>query len=898
MAPELVDPADWPRVAALFDEALDLDEADRTAWSQALCQREPRLAEPVLRLLAARGLQGTDDWLARGPRLDDQLLGPTAVASPHAAGDDIGRFRLLRHVARGGMGEVWQAQAVDGPDDAPVALKLPLLHRAGSMVAARFEREARLLATLEHPNIARLLQAGCADDGTPFLALEWVDGQPLLAWCDTQRLSRAARLQLFEQVLAAVAYAHARLVLHRDLKPANILVDRQGQVKLLDFGIAKLMSDDAQVDATELTHAAGRVMTPSHAAPEQVRGQTLTPATDVYALGVLLFELLSGQRPYRTRFDSVAQLEQAIDGGDVRRLGELDRTLRGDLDAIVAKALQRDPLQRYATAEALADDLRRHRSGLPVLARPDTVAYSVGRFVRRHRALSLGAAGVLLSLALGLAGTLLQARRAHHERDLALAASRRALATQQFVFDLLGDAARAGQPLSTAELMRRAEQVARRTLADRPDELAGVLSMVALDETTQHDAARTRTLIDEAADLARDPALRAHLQCQAQALAGLSRQPDVDLQRLRDRVADPALDGSARTACQLALSQLLIQNGNLAEAGQQVQAAWSELSERPEAWRDRLRALSMQTFLRADGRAAGLDALIEPTLRELERQGRSRNDGVLGLYNTWGTMAMASGEPAKAVARYGRVVEVLQAEHPQGRLPGYHLDLLARAQAAQGDLSAAAALLDRSLALSSGDSPERFRALCLRAHVDALRGQHAQADRGFAQAAAITDRGEPMRRNANPVCIAARAEAHVLAGRPGDALALLQTLAVPSLPGPSRLAAQLVQAEAELGLGQKPAAALTAQAAEQLARQLQADNRWSWRVGQALMLRALAAPEGPTSPAAQALIAEARQHLEATVLPTQRWRRVAETTAPTGLVPAAAAAASRTAAGP
>ncbi len=868
-------PADWPRIASLLDEALALDVQARPGWVDGLTLREPALAPHVQRLLQAHAQRETADWLQRGPQLDETWLedGDSIDAHALAAGDRIGSYLLLERVARGGMGEVWRAEASAVPGGRMVAIKRPLLHRPHGTTAARFAREGAILASLDHPHIARLYDAGTAADGTPFLALEWVEGRPLTAWCDAQELDAKARLRVFLQVLDAVSYAQARLVLHRDLKPSNILVDTQGQVKLLDFGIAKLLTDDATGDATELTRAAGRVMTTAYAAPEQVRAQPLTPATDVYALGIVLFELLTGERPYRTRFESVAQLEQAIDAGDLRRPSELRHTLRGDVDAIVGKALQREPAQRYAHAAAMAEDLRRHLDGRPVSARPDSTAYVLGRFVRRHRSLSIAVAATVAALGLGLAASLLQAARAERERDRAIAAGRSAQATQQFLADLLGDAARAGQPLSVAELMQRAERLSRIELRDRPDELATVLALVGNDETTQRDPVRARALLEEAASVARDPSLKVRVGCGAAALAGQAGRTDEHLLRLRTVVDDASVADDARTACRLTLAKLLLQGGALAEAERHVDAAWPQLATPGAPWRERVWALTMQVYLRADGRARGLDASVAATLQPLAAQGRESNDLVLGLYNTWGTLAMVSGEPARAIERYGRVVQVLQAASAEATLPTYHLDMLASAHTAHGDLDRAAALLDRSLAQVGPTGPDRYRALCLRGRVAALADQPTLARRRFDEAAALPDGGEPLRRNAEPFCRMSDAESRLLAGDAGGARTALQPVLDQPQPASVRLAALLVQAEIELVLGHAPRAAELARSAEREARRLQADNRWSARTGQALALQALAMQGLGDGAAAGAAWLEARRHLEATVLPSHRWRR-------------------------
>ena len=335
------------------------------------------------------------------PKFDADLADfPDAPSGGDQPGDTIGTYRLLRELGSGGMGVVWLAERSDGLVKRPVALKLPhqVWQRAG--LAERMAREREILATLTHPNIARLYDAGLTAEHRPFLAIEYVEGHPIDTYCRDRRLDSGARVRLFVQVANAVAYAHAKLVVHRDLKPANILVDADGQVRLLDFGIAKLL-DQHQARETALTELSGRPLTLDYASPEQIRGEPLTIGSDVYSLGVVLYELLSGARPYKLKRDSRGALEDAILEADpplpsaVAEPGSR-RSLRGDLDTIVLKALRKRPEERYATVHALVDDLERYLEGRPVLARSDGLWYRVRKFTARN-AIAVGAAGAVLA---------------------------------------------------------------------------------------------------------------------------------------------------------------------------------------------------------------------------------------------------------------------------------------------------------------------------------------------------------------------------------------------------------------------------------------------------------------------------------------------------------------------
>ena len=403
---------EWRQVLRQLDAALELPPADRAGWLAALVLEPPHLKDALRRLLEDRRAIETADFLNSG-----------AERTPQQPGATLGPWRLLRELGRGGMASVWLAERSDGAHQRQVALKLPH-HTPGSrLIAERFLRERAILSTLQHPHIAQVLDAG-EDGGQPWLALEFIDGQPITTHAAAQGLDLRARLRLFLPVLQAVQHAHGQLVIHRDLKPANVLVAAQGAVKLLDFGVAKLLEadgDQALSAETALTQLGGRAMTPQYASPEQVAGRPLGVASDVYALGVVLYELLTGQLPYKLKRDTAAALEEAILSAEVQRPSQAvsdaatARALRGDIDTIVMKALAVQPAARYASAAALAEDIARHLQNLPVQARPATWGYRLGRSLRRH-ALAYGAgAAVAVAVLAGAGVAVWQAQRAAAE---------------------------------------------------------------------------------------------------------------------------------------------------------------------------------------------------------------------------------------------------------------------------------------------------------------------------------------------------------------------------------------------------------------------------------------------------------------------------------------------------
>ena len=412
----------WPEFSALLDEALDLTDAERPAWLEGL---GPEFASvvPWLRKVLSGSSQSLDTGFMSTVVVDHDL-------PEFSVGQQVGPYVLKQRLGTGGMGEVWLASRSDGSLNRQVALKLPHTHLLAGVIKRRFERERDILAALSHPHIAQLYDAGVADAQHPYLAMEWVDGTSILEHCVDQRLSLDRRLDLFLQILEAVGYAHGRLIAHRDLKPSNILVTRDGQVKLLDFGIAKLLNPDAERGATQLTKMGNCMATPAYAAPEQLAGEPITVSADLYALGVLLHELLTGRRPYRdNRRASPDRTEPGrassrIEEGHAPTVGGIDtqklrRALLGDLDAIIAKALEVDPANRYSTAEAFAMDLKRSRENRPITARRISAGMLTLKFVRRHR-VGVAMSAVLLLTLVGASGLVAwQAVRAEREAQRA-----------------------------------------------------------------------------------------------------------------------------------------------------------------------------------------------------------------------------------------------------------------------------------------------------------------------------------------------------------------------------------------------------------------------------------------------------------------------------------------------
>lgn len=395
--------AQMAAMSRLLDEALPLDAAGRRAWLEALPAEHKELVQTLREALLPEEAQvaGLEPLSAQAAAGFANLSG--VGASRLQPGARVGPYELIRPLGAGGMAEVWLARRADGAFKREVALKLPMLGQLRGDLEARFARERDILASLEHPHIARFYDAGVDPNALPYLAMEYVQGQALTEWCDAHRLNVTARLELFMQVLEALQYAHQKQVIHRDLKASNILVTESGQVRLLDFGVAKLLEAD-ESDSAPLTSVYGRALTPDYASPELLHGELIDARSDIYSLGVLLYEMLTGLRPYKLRSAaSIGALEQAIAAVEVKRPSaeqevqasaarsttpeKLARELRGDLDAIVLKALAKRPVERYQSVAALAQDLRRYLDRKPIEALPARFTDRVAKYVRRNKAM-------------------------------------------------------------------------------------------------------------------------------------------------------------------------------------------------------------------------------------------------------------------------------------------------------------------------------------------------------------------------------------------------------------------------------------------------------------------------------------------------------------------------------
>lgn len=412
----------YQKIKQLFNAALDLDPAERRAFLDHASDGDATLTVAVERLLFAH--KQSEEFI-EAPAVS--FVAESLLNEP-ADNRRIGSYRIIREIGHGGMGTVYLAERDDDEYHKQVAIKVVRRGLDTADILRRFRNERQILASLDHANIARLLDGGTTEDGLPYFVMEHVAGLPLIEYCDQNNISTTERLRLFRAVCSAVHFAHQNLVIHRDIKPGNILVTPEGTPKLLDFGIAKLLqpTENAQATATEF-----RAMTPEYASPEQARGDVVTTASDVYSLGVLLYQLLTGHRPYRLKNRTVDEITRAIceqetekPSAIIRRVRgghteKLRRRLKGDLDNIILMALRKEPQRRYSSVEQFAEDIRRHTEGLPCLARKDTFAYRSAKFIRRNKVAAAAAALVLMTLMAGIVATFWQARRAERESRIA-----------------------------------------------------------------------------------------------------------------------------------------------------------------------------------------------------------------------------------------------------------------------------------------------------------------------------------------------------------------------------------------------------------------------------------------------------------------------------------------------
>ena len=886
----------WNRLIPLLEQCLALEGAERAAWLDRLRTSDAALAGDVAALLAKQ------EALQREGFLEGTALPRSAAAS--LAGLVVGDYTLRSPLGRGGMGSVWLADRSDGRFSGQAAVKLLNLSLIGSDGEARFRREGNFLARLRHPHIAHLVDAGVSEQGQPYLVLEAVHGEAIDRYCDVRALAVDDRVRLFLDVLAAVAHAHASLIVHRDLKPSNVLVTGDGQVKLLDFGVAKLLEAQGPGAMATVTRDGRAMLTPEYAAPEQIKGEEITTATDVYALGVLLYVLLSGRHPAAEAIRSAAGLVHAVVDADSRPVSDavahglpgeetadavaarrastprrLAGALRGDLDNIVARALKKNPAERYASAEAMADDLRRYLNHEPVRARADSLGYRTRKFVSRNR-LALGAAAVaVLALVAGTGVAVWEARSASRQRDRALDQLQLAEATSDLSGFLLSEATpSAGRPISNADLLARGEAMVDRRFADDPALRAQMLLTLAdrYHENQQFDHwKKTLDRAEEIARAVRDPGFRARVACARALSVSETGDPPAALAMMDKALS--TLDASSELAadeatCRANESIIARQKGDVARAVAAGERALALEDGRPGPVGHQIEALSALTLAYgAAGRLTAADATSRRAIELLEAQGRGETRTATIMLSNRSVQLQDAGQYQAAVPLAERAVRIARVQDEENGASGSQLITLATGLQVVGRARDARPLFDEAVEKArKGGSPARLvSALVGAASVDRDLGdlQAASLLLKEAEGAVVSPAGtaSPMR----ALLDRSLARQALAEGDTKKAVATAQRGAdeVVTSPPPVIFAASITLAEAQNADARYGDARATAERCLQIAQGLLGDLKHSYNVGRSHLELGVALAGLGDLPAGRDHLNQALEHLRACVGP-------------------------------
>jgi tetratricopeptide (TPR) repeat protein len=784
----------WSDVEPYLDQALDLSVPDRRQFLERLAVDQPDIAAALHELLIER-----DELEAKG-FLERPVEVPVETA---LIGEQIGPYTIEALIGRGGMGEVWRAFRSDGRFEGKCAIKFLDSYAASPSALDRFRREGRLLARLSHPHIARLIDAGVTSSGRPYLVLEYVDGERIDRYCDSRSLGIDARVHLLLGVLSALAHAHSNLIVHRDIKPSNVLVTADGVVKLLDFGIAKLLNPEADSAGLSMpTRLEDSALTPEFAAPEQLLGEPASTATDVFQLGVLMYVLFTGRLPLDIGSASRAQRVRAVLDREPPWMSAVAaaaerRALRGDLDAIASKALRKLPQERYATAASLADDLKRYLGHEPVGARANLLGYRLTRFVRRYRAAVVATSVAILALISATAFALLQMREAQFQRDQSRAQAARAELQAEFVtlmMSTVGD-----KPTTAEQLLDAGVQLLDKHYAADPRFRATALLNLSARYADLGLTEKQYALIKGADAIAaslHDPLLRARSQC------GLA-QAEIDLGHMDQAVAAvsagrAALGQTTRPGplyvedCTEAEADLAAARGDPAAATRIAEQALAVLEQAKETRDLRYQGLlgRIADYYKQAGDTHKGFEYVQRALTASEQTGLSDTDAYLTDLHNVASSYMNFGEVKEACSREREVVTRLQST---GRTVITAMAVLygscflreghAEEALSWYDKGLSAALADNDLSLQMHARANRAKALI------ALK-RFAEADAELARVEALGSQNIPS--GTTPLARARliRAELLLAQGRPDDARRALERI-LPTLRDPNGGAAIL-----------------------------------------------------------------------------------------------------------
>ena len=883
-----IDADNWRRVSHHLDRVLELPEAQRADYVAALREEDPIAAAELEGVLHAKEDGRFAAFMeGEGPRLPSE-----PHTTPHS-GRLIGPYVIAGEIGRGGMGSVWRARRADGRFEGHVAIKLLHLSWLGRVGEQRFLLEGRLLARLDHPNVARLIDAGVLEDGQPYLVLEYVEGEPIDLHCERLALDFEARIRLFLDAIAAVSHAHRHLIVHRDLKPSNVLVTRDGTVKLLDFGIAKLQDTGPEAAPTQtIFHG----LTPRYAAPEQLLGKPVTTATDIYSLAIMLYVLVAGRHPFdretgATTESSDAEVMQATITATPPRASTVAagpsarrRALEGDFDNILAKALEKEPAARYESVGAFADDLRRFLGHEPVQAREPTVGYRAAKFVRRHRG---GVASAAL-IALMLAGTslfaLMQMLEARSQRDRALVEAQRAQAQADLTEFVIGDSLSRIPGDLVRERLDRARTFIARRYSQSPLRAAWLLIDVSgryIDIGQYSTGAAVIRDVEAINARLHDPELTAQLACNraedlvaAPDLAGARAQLTMGLESLQ-RIGYPQPNITAECADAAAL--VAQSEGNYAEAVARLQEAQRVLLTAGMYGTSRYTSttnnLGRALFFAGDYRKSWI--MMSGLLALVNDLGRADTDAWWAMVTNGCRALIAGGQPRRAIGFVDRAVDDARRANPTFEPPYYLALCRAGARILTGESATADADLMRAfhaadpgyLAVSTF-----YPAMTVTAALE--RADLETADARWALLAPLESRAlaarDPSAETVRLVLVDARLQlAH---GHNGKALRQLETAerliaARHQAVNPDGYDLAILRAQASMLVADYANAAREAARADDLARAVAIDESSSAWVGRALLLHAQAEKALGESARAVADAHEALHHLEPNLLP-------------------------------
>jgi serine/threonine protein kinase len=720
----------WERIEPILDTALELPPESWPAYLDNACGVDTPLRAAVERLLVSAGNAATADESDVGAVAWAQ---PILVERELAAPSRIGPYVIDHVLGRGGMGSVYLAARDDAQFSPRVALKVM---RNGldqdRVLLRRFTEERQILATLEHPGVARLLEGGVTSDGHPWFAMEYVDGMPLNRYVESRALSLNDKLQLFLQIVDAVSYAHRNLIVHRDLKPSNVLVTADGSIKLLDFGIAKLLAPSVAGDAP-ITRTGFQPFTPEYASPEQVLGEPVTTSADVYALGVVLYELLTGQRPLNLARANPAEWARLVREAKPRAPSTIvsdGRALRGDLDTIALMALRREPDRRYASVDRLGDDVRRHLEQRPVLARSDTSMYRTMKFLRRRRAAVIVVSGVALGIA--TFGVLARTQNASLKRESDRTAAQRdqASAVTHTLWSLLGQLTDSlGRPLSVADVLDHAEPTIARQYAKQPNVRATMQSALGQIYLSNGDLPRAERLLRQAvasqreygrdsADLATRLETLGRLLGRVQQYAG-AESAGIEARAIRARLTPGVMDQEASAT----LGTALMGNEKYAEAERIFRELVDAQEQRSTAVPGTPALILLGESLRRQGRNAEASAVFQQELVKLESASEPDSETMASALSYLAAARAMMGRGAVADSLMRQAYVMLAAAQPiQFQRIGRGTVMASRAELAvrAGDDAKAASLADSARTLWDGMLPSGDARWTALSRVDAL----------------------------------------------------------------------------------------------------------------------------------------------------------------------------------